>query len=194
MVQWLRLPTPNAEGPESDLWSGNWILHALTKSSHATIKKKKVPCAATKTWRSQINIRIFKKKRAKYTTGSATLLGNHTVQHPALSDEPQSHHRGHLCANSSACPGKEPSPCGGNLSDWKTMWSLFRKVKQKLELEKGEVECGSECLKHNWIQLRLLTVTWGLLFSPSQIYLTPLKKLFLTFYFTLEYSWLIMSC
>ena len=35
-VQWLRLHTPNAGGPELDPWLGNWILYDTTKSLHAT--------------------------------------------------------------------------------------------------------------------------------------------------------------
>ena len=41
VVQWP--PLPNARSPGST-WSGNWIPHATTKSSHAT----------TKTWNSQM--------------------------------------------------------------------------------------------------------------------------------------------
>ena len=45
VVQWLRLPIPNA-GAQVHSWSGNYIPQAATKSSHA----------ATKTWCSQVNI------------------------------------------------------------------------------------------------------------------------------------------
>ena len=42
MVQWLRLRVPNARGLGSmpfDAWSGNWILHAATKTLHSQINK-----------------------------------------------------------------------------------------------------------------------------------------------------------
>ena len=48
-----KTPRSQCRGPGFDPWSGNWILHAATKSSHAAAKK--IPHAATKTWHSQIN-------------------------------------------------------------------------------------------------------------------------------------------
>ena len=49
-------------GPECDPWSGNQISHAVTKSSNATAKRsrmpqrrRKMPCATTKTQGSKIN-------------------------------------------------------------------------------------------------------------------------------------------
>ena len=41
VVQWLRFQPPNAvsERPGFHPWSGNWILHATTKTQHSQIKK-----------------------------------------------------------------------------------------------------------------------------------------------------------
>ena len=76
MVQWLRLQAPNAglwgEGSEIDPWSRYYIPHASTKDP-----------AATKTWHSQINNKIFKiksvgsklitnKDMELYSTGNST--------------------------------------------------------------------------------------------------------------------------
>ena len=37
-VQWRRLQAPNAGGPGFDHWMGNWIPHAVTKSSHVATR------------------------------------------------------------------------------------------------------------------------------------------------------------
>ena len=55
MVQWLRLRGPNAGGPGliPDQGTGSRMLQ-LKKILHAATK---IPCAPTKTWRSQINLK-----------------------------------------------------------------------------------------------------------------------------------------
>ena len=64
VVQQLRLCTPDAEGPGLIPGQGTRShMHAATKSLHATTeKKKKILHAAAKTWHSQINKYLKKKK------------------------------------------------------------------------------------------------------------------------------------
>ena len=52
----VKTPHSQCRGPGFNPWSGNWIPHATTKSPHA----------ATKTWCSQINTHLKKKKELTY--------------------------------------------------------------------------------------------------------------------------------
>ena len=65
----IKTPYSQHRRPWFDLWSGNWIPHATTKSLHVTTK---ILCASAKT-------QCSKKKKKKYTYSNLTVLTDHSI-------------------------------------------------------------------------------------------------------------------